>query len=257
MGMTLLQGRVPRREGVEHWYDEVVVNETFAQMMHWGDDVVGRTVHCVWQNIKVVGLLKDFQIGGFYQPPLPYIGFLRLNFSGSLYFKLKEPFGDNLLKLQQAAADAYPDKTVDVYSMQQQAEQMYDPVRVLRNAMIVAAIAMFLVMLMGLLGYTADEVQRRSKEIAIRKVNGAEVSGILELLGRDIVVVALPAIVIGLLASAYVNSLWMDAFYTKVPVGWPMYVLAGLLLLLIIVACVIGRSLKIAYENPVVSLKNE
>ena len=58
--------------------------------------------------------------------------------------------------------------------MQSEADRLYNPVRVLRNAMMVAALVMFLVMLMGLLGYTADEVQRRSKEIAIRKVNGAE-----------------------------------------------------------------------------------
>lgn len=50
-------------------------------------------------------------------------------------------------------------------------------------------------MLMGLIGYTADEVRRRSKEIAIRKVNGAEASSILELLSKDILVVALPAVI--------------------------------------------------------------
>lgn len=257
MGMTLLQGRVPRREGMEHWWDEAVVNETFAQQMHWGDDVVGRTVHTMGENVRVVGLLKDFQINGCYSPPMPYIGFLKQSFSGTLYFKLKEPFGDNLLKLQRAASDAYPGKTIDVYSWQQQAEQMYNPVRVLRNAMLVAALAMFLVMLMGLLGYTADEVQRRSKEIAIRKVNGAEAAGILELLGRDVAVVALPALIIGLAASAYVNALWTDGFAVQVPVGWLLYVAAGLALLLVIVGCVLGRTLKIAYENPVVSLKNE
>ena len=63
---------------------------------------------------------------------------------------------------------------------------MYNPVRVFRNATAVAGVVMFFIMLMGLLGYTADEVQRRSKEIAIRKVNGAEASSILRLLGRDV-----------------------------------------------------------------------
>lgn len=47
-----------------------------------------------------------------------------------------------------------------------------------------AAVTMFFIMLMGLIGYTTDEVRRRSKEIAIRKVNGAEASGILEMLSR-------------------------------------------------------------------------
>ena len=207
---------MPRLEGLEHWYDEVVVNETFARMMHWGGDVVGCMVNTMGVNVKVVGLLKDFQMGGFYEQPAPYIGFAKTSFGGNLFFKLKEPFGDNLLKLQQATVNAYPDKTIDIYSMQSEADRLYNPVRVLRNAMMVAALVMFLVMLMGLLGYTADEVQRRSKEIAIRKVNGAEASGILELLGRDILWVAVPAVAVGVCAAAYVNGLWMEMFSGRV-----------------------------------------
>ena len=101
-------------------------------------------------------------------------------------------------------------------------------------------------MLMGLLGYTADEVQRRSKEIAIRKVNGAEASSILRLLGRDVLYVALPAVVIGVAASWYVNSLWMA-----------VYVLIGVAVLAVITSCVLWKSWRIANENPVLSIKSE
>ena len=107
------------------------------------------------------------------------------------------------------------------------------------------------------MGYTADEVQRRSKEIAIRKVNGAEAAGILELLGRDILWVAVPAVVIGVGASAYVNGLWLDMFSVAVPSGWAMYVLVALVNLLVILGCVLWRTWHIANENPVVSLKSE
>ena len=251
MGMTLLQGRMPRVG------NEVVVNETFAEMMHWGNDVVGRTQDVDGQHVKVVGLLKDFQIEGFFQKPMPFIASYMYYPYGIFTFKLKEPFGDNLLKLQQALADAFPGRSIDVYSLQQRAENLYNPVRVLRNAMVVAAIVMFFIMLMGLLGYTADEVQRRSKEIAIRKVNGAEAGGILELLGRDILWVALPAVLLGVGASAYVNGLWLEMFSVTVPGGWAVYVLVALVNLLVILACVLWRTWHIANENPVLSLKNE
>ena len=256
MGMTFLAGRAPRVS--EHWYDEVVVNETLAEMMHWPkEDVVGRPLRSMGQTSKVVGLLKDFQIGGFYSEAMPYVAYVQKVPYGQFYFKLKEPFGDNLLKLQQAAADAYPSTTIDVEFMQRQADRLYNPVRVLRNAMLVAAIVMFFIMLMGLLGYTADEVQRRSKEIAIRKVNGAEAGGILELLGRDILWVAVPAVVLGVGASAYVNGLWLDMFSVTVSGGWAVYVLVALVNLLVILACVLWRTWHIANENPVLSLKNE
>ena len=253
LGMTLLQGRLPRNS------EEVVVNETFAQMMHWGNDVVDRTVYTMGMTPKVVGLLKDFQIEGFYQKLMPYIGFGRNDnyFSNTLYFKLKEPFGDNLLKLNKAVAEAFPAKTIDISSMEQQVEELYNPVRVMRNACIVSSIVLFFIMAMGLLGYTADEVQRRSKEIAIRKVNGADASDILRLLGRDVLWVSLPAVVLGVLASVYVNHLWLSAFSTQVPLDWPMYVLVAIVLLAVIVGIVLGQSWKIANENPVQSIKSE
>ena len=256
MGMTFLAGRAPRNSA--NWWDEVAVNETFADFMHWPkDDVVGRTVRSMGHTSKVVGLLKDFQIQGFYSNPTPYIAYVKKNLNGGLYFKLKEPFGDNLLKLQQATAEAYPGRTIDIYSYQDRVNWLNDELRVMRNAVIVSAIVMFFIMLMGLLGYTADEVQRRSKEIAIRKVNGAEAGGILELLGRDILWVALPAVLLGVGASAYVNGLWLEMFSVTVPGGWAVYVLVALVNLLVILACVLWRTWHIANENPVLSLKNE
>ena len=116
---------------------------------------------------------------------------------------------------------------------------------------------MFFVMLMGLIGYTADEVRRRGKEIAIRKVNGAEASSILELLSKDVLVVALPAVVLGTLASWYINGIWMEQFpdSSLLSVGW--FVLLGICLLALIVLVVVVKAWHIANENPVKSIKSE
>lgn len=109
----------------------------------------------------------------------------------------------------------------------------------------------------GLIGYTADEVRRRGKEIAIRKVNGAEASSILELLSKDVLVVALPAVVLGTLASWYINGIWMEQFAEQVPLGWVVYLLVVIANLAVIVGCVLWKSWRIANENPVNSIKSE
>lgn len=88
-------------------------------------------------------------------------------------------------------------------------------------------------------------------------MNGADAPDILRLLGRDVLRVSLPAVVLGVLASAYVNHLWLSAFSTQVPLGWPMYVLVAIVLLAVIVGIVLGQSWKIANENPVQSIKSE
>lgn len=251
MGMTIKEGRPARAT------DELVVNEAFVERMRWGDKALNHPLRMEGENYKVVGILKDFHIGSFFEPQDVIIFGYTRTFGNAVHVRLKEPFAENLRRLNKDVAEAYPDKTIDFGGMEQEILNEYNPVRVFSNATILAAVTMFFIMLMGLIGYTTDEVRRRSKEIAIRKVNGAESTGILELLSKDILYVAGPAVIIGTLASWYVNGMWMEQFATKVPLTWVVYVLIALVILIIIVACVIWKSWKIANENPVNSIKSE
>ena len=251
MGIQLKEGRLPRDNS------EAVINETFVDLMKWDKEAIGRVVHTLGDNITVCGVVKDFQINGFYAKPMPYIGFNTRRFNNELHFLLKEPFTENLQRLTQDAAKAFPDKTIDFTSMEESMRTMYNPVRVFRNATVVAGVVMFFIMLMGLLGYTTDEVQRRSKEIAIRKVNGAEASDILRLLGNDVLWVAIPAVIIGIALSGYVNNLWINAFTAQVSMSVTAYLGIGLAVLAVIISCVLIKAWRIANENPVKSIKSE
>ena len=110
---------------------------------------------------------------------------------------------------------------------------------------------------MGLIGYVSDETQRRSKEIAIRKVNGAEVYSILLLLSADILKVAVGAVLIGIAFSWYVSGIWMEQFPdgTLLSPGW--FIGVGVVLLVLIVLVVVVKAWRIANENPVNSIKSE
>lgn len=251
MGIPFKAGRMAREKG------EAVVNEIFAERMHWGDEVIGRNVNMGRESLKVVGLLKDFQIETFTSEKKPFMAVPGKTFYGAVHIRLKEPFADNLQKLNQAAKEAFPDKTIDFKGYEQVITEQYNSVRVFRNATLLATVTMFFVMLMGLIGYTTDEVRRRSKEIAVRKVNGAEASMILELLSRDVLYVAAPSVLAGTIASWYVNSIWIDQFAEKIPLGWVVYTLIAMANLAVIVGCVLWKSWKIANENPVDSIKSE
>lgn len=253
MGMALKEGRMARER------NEAVVNETFAKILRWGDDILGRTIHnghTSLGDLKVVGVLKDFQTDSYYVPQEPLI--VRCGkFGGCLHIRLKEPFAENLRKLNSDAEAAFLSKTVGFTSLEQEIRELYSIVHVFRNATVLATIVMFFVMLMGLIGYTTDEVHRRSKEIAIRKVNGAEASTILELLSRDVLYIAAPAVIIGTVGAWYVNGIWMELFAVQVPLGWPIYVLVAIANLIVITGCVLWKSWHIANENPVNSIKSE
>ena len=110
---------------------------------------------------------------------------------------------------------------------------------------------------MGLIGYVNDETQRRSKEIAIRKVNGAEASSILRLFSKDIFWISLPAVFLGGLGAWYIGGVWIEQFVEGVDFGICGFLLIACIVLLLIIGCVVFKAWRIANENPVDSIKSE
>ena len=99
-------------------------------------------------------------------------------------------------------------------------------------------------------------MQRRSKEIAIRKVNGAESIDIINLLTADILRLALPATIIGTLLAAYVSHVWLlSNFSVTAPHIWIYYILADIAVIALVISCVLSIILRTANENPVNRLK--
>ncbi len=237
MGMVIQQGRVPRESG------EVAVNEEFVRRMHWGKDVLGKSIQTEEGRVKIVGVIKDFNIGGFYSELKPFVLHHHpKDLADLVYLRLKEPFGENLQKLKRDAAEAFPNQTVGFESLEQKMADSYNSVRVFRNATLLAAIAILFITLMGLIGYINDELQRRSKEIAIRKVNGAESFAILEMLVQDVLWISFPAVVAGTLGAWYVGGLWMEQFAVTVGSLVPYYVCVAIVVLILIVSCVISKT---------------
>lgn len=107
------------------------------------------------------------------------------------------------------------------------------------------------------MGYTSDEVQRRSREIAIRKVNGTPASAILRLFCADIFRVALPSLLLGGAAAMAIGSYWLEQFAIRVDLS-PLPMMAGLMLVIILLAgVVVANAMHIARSNPVDYLRQE
>ena len=252
MGIRIKQGRFPRER------QEVAINETWLTKRGWSiDQAIGQTIQTEEGRVKIVGIIKDFQIGNFFDENMPFLMHYNPMFSGMIHIRLKEPFAENLQRLNKEAGEAFPGQTIEFESLEQALTESYNSVRIFRNATMVASFVILFITLMGLIGYTNDETQRRSKEIAIRKVNGAEVSGILELLAKDVLWTALPAVLIGTIASWYVGEIWMSQFATTLGSTIPYYIMSAFVTLLIIVGVVVVKTWKIANENPVKSIKSE
>jgi putative ABC transport system permease protein len=139
----------------------------------------------------------------------------------------------------------------DVYNNMYQSEQRTGT---LFNVFAMIAIVISCLGLFGLATYTA---QVRTREIGVRKVLGASVTGIIRLLAGDFIKLVFIAIVIATPVSWYVMHQWLQDFAYKTNVGWMVFAFAGLAAISIALATISFQAVKAAIANPVKSLRTE
>ena len=255
-GMTLLEGHWPQHLG------EAVVGRTTVETLKWGDTAIGRKlpVDPSWARLEeqpvVTGVVEDVRNMGFFQGQT-CTAFILNDRVRTFNVRLKAPLDENLKRLNAFIKSAYPDLSLEFTTYQDIRREQNASVSTFRNTVWVTTACIILIVLMGLIGYVSDETQRRSKEIAVRKVNGAEASDILRLLSVDILKIAVVAVAIGMVAAWYVSGQWMQQFADSRLLSLVWYVLLALLLLVLVVAVVVCKAWRIANENPVLSIKSE
>lgn len=249
MGMKIIEGTTLKKQ------NDLLVNEELVRLMKWTDGAVGKKLNDV--SGTIVGVFRDVRNYSFYanQAPIVLIGDENANHAFDV--RLKEPYKENLKRLNEYAESTFPNVALRFISMDSMIESMYKDVYRFRNSVWITSCFILLIVIMGLIGYVNDETQRRSKEIAIRKVNGAEASHVLRLLIRDILYVAASSILIGIVTAYFVGKAWLEQFAEQIDMNPLLFVGTAFLVLLLIVVCVVLRAWNIANENPVNSIKAE
>ena len=255
MGLQIIKGRNIQQD------KEILINEEMVRQIGWTDSPIGKNLEDGKNNFgTIVGVVKDYVVQSAYMPQAPVALMSNLEWMNVLNKRniiLKEPFGENLAKINTLMKEAFPTVDIVFRSARQEIDKQYQEVRRFRNVVIIASIAILLIALMGLFGFVNDEIQRRSKEIAIRKVNGAEVPDILRLVSGDIFWTALSAVLVGIVFAYIVSNKWLEQFSDRVSVNGGHFLVVIIIILLLIMGSVIGRSWNVANENPVNSIKNE
>ncbi len=255
MGLQIIKGRNIQQD------KEILINEEMVRQIGWTDSPIGKNLEDGKNNFgTIVGVVKDYVVQSAYMPQAPVALMSNLEWMNVLNKRniiLKEPFGENLAKINTLMKEAFPTVDIVFRSARQEIDKQYQEVRCFRNVVIIASIAILLIALMGLFGFVNDEIQRRSKEIAIRKVNGAEVPDILRLVSGNIFWTALSAVLVGIVFAYIVSNKWLEQFSDRVSVNGGHFLVVIIIILLLIMGSVIGRSWNVANENPVNSIKNE
>jgi len=150
-----------------------------------------------------------------------------------------------------------PDKIVSIHRLKEQITHFY--VREKDQAKLIGAFSLLAIILsiMGLLGMVMNTVSRRTKEIAIRKVNGAKINELLMMLNKEFIIWVAIAFIIATPIAYYIMSKWLESFAYKTPLSWWVFALAGLISLFIALLAVSGLTYRAARRNPVDALRYE
>ncbi|MBQ6433289.1 MAG: ABC transporter permease [Bacteroidaceae bacterium] len=265
MGLQIVRGRDFERVNHQGWQPEMLVDEHFAQKMKEVagiDDVIGQQfINSSLGNqypLTVVGIVKDFTLGSLVSREERPIMIANGNvFTHYVMMKLQRVTPENITTVQQLCDRLYPDAELTVKLYSNEMADQYQETQRTRDLVMIGCIASLLITLIGLIGYVRDEVQRRSRELAIRKVIGATMSEVQLLFARSIAVIALPSIAVGVALGWYLSTLLMQQFAYKVALSWTVFALDALIIILIIAAVVFIQTRRVANDNPVEYLKKE
>ena len=267
MGIRFLEGRAPRDSS------EVVVDEKFVQKMaeftDWNDGAVGKQVFITGHGengmmdegyFTISGVYKSYLIGNLQgvdeRPSALFYGEIgsMSSWMPHILFKVRPEALENV---RGALNEALPDKEINIVSYEEEMRAAYADSKKMRNTMALGAVFSLLIALLGLIGFIKDESLRRSKEMAVRKINGATTRDILSVFASDILKLSTVMAVIACIGAFFVARKWLEQFAEKVSLH-PLYFIGGALLVLtIVLGVVVLNCLRIAHVNPVESLKNE
>jgi hypothetical protein len=258
-GMHLLAGRYFSRDfaGDQHNY---VVNETALKVMGMTPaSALGKRINYSGQEGVIIGVLKDFNFKPVHQPVAPLLlmkGWMR----GYLYEVVRTTPAtiETVLPLVQKSFDAvYEGYPFSYGFVDQDLSRLYTTDLRMGQLITVFSVLSIIVSCLGLFGLSAYTTQRRFKEIGVRKVLGASVPGIVQLLTREFLGPVVLAALIAFPLANWAMGNWLSAFVYRISIEWWVFAISWIGALLIAVLTVSFQAAKAALANPVVSLRME
>ncbi len=269
MGFQLVAGRAFLKDNTAD-SNYILVNEALVKEYGWREPV-GQLLPGKYTQ-RVLGVVKDFNIESLHTPIRPAVMALKPDsvFSQSTdvsYSISPEPrisvrfrsgnLQDHIAFLQSTWKSVAGDRDFDYEFLDEALNTAYRQEQRLSDIVRYASFLAIFIACMGLFGLATLVVVRRTREIGIRKVLGADVSRIVMLLSRDFVVLVVIASLVAFPLAWWGLNKWLQDFAYRIEVPWPLFIISALLALFIALATVSFQAIKAALMNPVKSLRTE
>ena len=263
MGMEIVAGRNFNEQDA---LNKSIVNEEFVRQHGWElESAVGKSY---WQNggwCEVVGVIRDFtQAGGFVEP----LSVFRTAYIDNdpnrpltlqMSIRLTELTPENIKTLDSVIAENYHSEwEYQLTPYVDRVKERFVYRDSMRNNVLLVSLTTLIISLIGLIGYLGNEMARRRKEIAIRKVNGATTSQVLSLLSLNISWVVIPAVVTGVAGAVWGGMKYLEMLETMCePLAWWIFACGAAVVIAIVYVILIIRTWRTANANPIDMIKIE
>ncbi len=257
--LELVSGRnfIPRIDTMEH---SVILNISAAKILGYSspDEAINDTVIRSGVELTIIGVIKDYQQMSVKESPRPLMFYYSAGNSSYISLKFNTQDADQLIsEIEDSWLEFYPGKPFKYFILDRIFERQYRiDKQIYRALSIFAALALFIAVL-GLIGLSTYTTLRRTKEIAIRKVNGAKISSILVLLVKEYIVMISIAFLIATPLTWVALGRWLDSYPEHINMNWYNFVLSGLIAILFALISVAVQTIRSATMNPSRSLKYE
>ncbi|HTF21265.1 MAG TPA: ABC transporter permease [Chryseolinea sp.] len=261
MGMRLTTGRnfsgIPANDSLN-----VIINETAVKAFELGDQAVGRQLtgnvgpEGAARTLTVIGVVKDFHFRSLHEPIAPLI--MLNNPFGGLIIRAKSEDMPNLLSTIETKWKSFgAGEPLSFGLLNELYAETYVAEQKTGNIMRIFGALTILVACLGLFGLVTFTAEQRVKEIGIRKVLGADVTEIVALLSRDLLVLVVISFFIAFPLGYYVMNIWLEDFVYRVDIEWWVFGLTGVSTLFVAFCTMTLKTVKAGLANPIKSLRME
>jgi putative ABC transport system permease protein len=270
MGIQIVQGRDFMADNPADYTSSMIVNEALVKEYGW-DNAIGKKLPGKMEQ-QIIGVVKDFNYESLHTKvqPLALVimpdSFLRrvqdMNFTAApqprISVRLKPGnLSANLAMLKQVWKSVAPDQEFEYHFLDESIAAQYKQEQ--RTAVIskIASSLSIFIACMGLFGLATLTVARRTKEIGIRKVLGANVGSIVRILSIEFVKLVMIAALISFPIAWWLMNSWLKDFAYRIGISWWMFAIAIVASLAIAILTVSFQAIRAAIANPIKSLRTE
>ncbi len=257
MGMEVAEGRMFDRDIQTDQQEAILINEAMAKELAW-DDPVGKKIGFGQNQRTIIGVVKDFHFASMRFKIEPLAMFFTPNGGGNLAVKFNAAnVSETMDFVQKAWNEVYPNSPIEYRFFDEEFGQQYESdERFGRLVFSFTWLAIFIACL-GLFGLSAFTAEQKTKEIGVRKVLGASISGIVVLLSKQFTKLIIVAMVLASPLAYFMMDTWLNDFAYRVDINWFWFLVSAVAALLIALLTVTFQSVKAAMINPARSLRCE